>query len=1159
MSLRTRKRSFKRASRRAVRDGVAWYRGRQLTRVEVAKQQPELVSKLVTKSVSSGSFPCSAPQAAPRHKFKQGQAARADRTQFLSWNAGGLSSETFDMLVSLLVSRKIMVAHIQETHWSFSSTWTTDVFHCIHTGSDKPGTAGCLTMVHKDLCRSSQIKYQFVVPGRLLHVRVLVRDSFLNLVNIYQYFVQKPHHDDQQSFQRTIVLHELDNVIHSIPCRHLLLIGGDFNAKLRPHGSWVGRAVGLCSAPADEELLAILEKHDLLAVNTWGPTCSYSNCFAGHRSLIDFVLLRRQHVDSRAKQVAYLYSHPLQPPRPSFHVPMVLSFASLWRCWAHPAGGSQCRKPDTDSFLADTATQAPRYHLFLSRLRSVLEQGDQHDLDIDSAVHTLALEMYPPKSVEHKLSVQEALTSQIRTGWKLWAQLRRLHSYSLHGMFHGWSLVARLLRHRRNHRKAHRQVRRTRLASLMNEASQAAKSGDQRVLHKLVRLLSPKQKKIKLQLRNSLGYLMTDEEEAIQIRDHMYKLYVREGAEDLTPKYCQHLPFDEVGLYQSMLDLPARKSCPPGFAASAFVKHAAAVVAPVLFRRLKVAWENNHASIPRNWRLSWLCWIPKPYKNQASMSGWRGISLQSVIGKAVLRSVERTTRDACDASMRKAPQYAYTKSRGTGDAIARALLHQSEAMHKGKATNITIHDRKAGREKNKLGGGLQVCLDINQAFDRVPRKQLMQSAVTLGVAQDQLSILNNWHIDTEYVSPTSGDDVSVMANSGVRQGCVAAPSLWNMFIHGFLEKMAKVFSWSWIQEHVTIYADDFHIFFAFDSEEAFQKALLDLRRFLDELMLYDLDLNMDKTVVLLELKGSRSQKWRKKVVRKEGSSMVLRLDALDRPNPPLLLRLVRSHKYLGIMLSYRHCQDETWTLRRNAASATFARLRKWWSSAFPLRERVKLWFQTVWPTLTYGLLEVGLSKRGIQRFSAFVMKHLRILAKSPRGEGCELNVALLSRLSLSNPLDKLCLAVFQLWKRREMIASRASGDDILKGYPRLCQRASEYKHLLWHWWSSCLPIWQRLEIHQTDDGVDDSLLSMLGVQEISAEPVPASECTTLATRFAENHVCGECQASFPHQMALRIHMRSLHGIVAEAKFRFRMELDSLEGLPTCRHCGFVFR
>ena len=187
------------------------------------------------------------------------------------------------------------------------------------------------------------------------------------------------------------------------------------------------------------------------------------------------------------------------------------------------------------------------------------------------------------------------------------------------------------------------------------------------------------------------------------------------------------------------------------------------------------------------------------------------------------------------------------------------------------------------------------------------------------------------------------------------------------------------------------------------------------------------------------------------------------------------------------------------------------------------------------------------------------MKHLRILAKSPRGEGCELNATWLSRLSLSDPLDKLCLAVFQLWKRKEVIASHASCDDLLRDYPRLCQRASDYKHILWQCWSSCLPCWKRLGIHPSEDGVDDSLLSMLGVQEISAQPAPASQCSTLVPRYAENHVCGECQASFPHQMALRLHMRSLHGIIAEARVLFRMELDSLEGLPTCRHCGFIFR
>ena len=109
------------------------------------------------------------------------------------------------------------MAHIQETHWSFSSTWSTDSFHCIHSGATKKGTAGVLTLVRKDLCKSTQIKFQHVVPGRLLLVRFPMGQTFLNLINVYQIFVQHPDKEDSLQFQRSQLLHHLDCLIQSIP------------------------------------------------------------------------------------------------------------------------------------------------------------------------------------------------------------------------------------------------------------------------------------------------------------------------------------------------------------------------------------------------------------------------------------------------------------------------------------------------------------------------------------------------------------------------------------------------------------------------------------------------------------------------------------------------------------------------------------------------------------------------------------------------------------------------------------------------------------------------------------------------------------------------------------------------------------------------------
>ena len=175
MSLRTRKRTL----HRAVRDGFAFYRGQRVTNQFVQRQFPQLYSKFAHQEPVQTHKPV--------HRTRPGQATRATRHQIFTWNSGGLSGETYDMLISLLERQNISVAHIQETHWSFSSTWSTDSFHCIHSGATKKGTAGVLTLIRKDLCKSTQIKFQHVVPGRLLLVRFPLGQTFLNLINVYYF------------------------------------------------------------------------------------------------------------------------------------------------------------------------------------------------------------------------------------------------------------------------------------------------------------------------------------------------------------------------------------------------------------------------------------------------------------------------------------------------------------------------------------------------------------------------------------------------------------------------------------------------------------------------------------------------------------------------------------------------------------------------------------------------------------------------------------------------------------------------------------------------------------------------------------------------------------------------------------------------------------
>ena len=174
------------------------------------------------------------------------------------------------------------------------------------------------------------------------------------------------------------------------------------------------------------------------------------------------------------------------------------------------------------------------------------------------------------------------------------------------------------------------------------------------------------------------------------------------------------------------------------------------------------------------------------------------------------------------------------------------------------------------------------------------------------------------------------------------------------------------------------------------------------------------------------------------------------------------------------------------------------------------------------------------------------MRQFRVLAPSPRCEEGENNAQLCSRLGILMPFEKLCLSVFHLWHKRLLRPLVVDGNDILVSIPQLCERVRSQKLLLWKRWHKCLPVWQK-HISLTDTSLvsrhDMNLvLRELGL-EAGTQTTPSSDPPIAEPIRPTNAalLCDMCQAEFQHQMALRLHMRSLHGIIANASTPFRMD------------------
>ena len=127
----------------------------------------------------------------------------------------------------------IEIGMIQETKWKFTSTWSSLHYHFIHSGgtSDSAKHGGVLVMISRRLTQASQIQYNSIMDGRLLHVRFMFRDSGVDLVNTYQYAV---NNSAGLWDRRHTLWVKLAQCLHRVPLRNSLILTGDYNTTCSP-------------------------------------------------------------------------------------------------------------------------------------------------------------------------------------------------------------------------------------------------------------------------------------------------------------------------------------------------------------------------------------------------------------------------------------------------------------------------------------------------------------------------------------------------------------------------------------------------------------------------------------------------------------------------------------------------------------------------------------------------------------------------------------------------------------------------------------------------------------------------------------------------------------------------------------------------------------
>ena len=481
------KRTYSRAYARAARQGGSYYQGRwrDFKWYQKAHIKPIYVPRTRQTPKSEGHY-----------------------IRVCTWNAGGLTRPTFQEIETWVRDQAIDVMFIQETKWAEEYCWNNKDYNYIHSAGtqkvDKVG--GVLTIISSKLAKSSDVQFQSIWAGRILHVRVPAGGSLIDLLNVYQYSVnEKPEtlHRRQQLLQR------LHKCLAGLPRRHSLIMSGDMNTSCAPTEHVCGShvlPVGEYHKQDYHDFLHLCEALSLTLLNTWtkpdkGQLETFR--FGSLSSQIDYIIVRRSQATPIARQAKVLAEFPVAGWREGAKHYPVLALVPIQKPRWHAAQSSHFKQLNLAAVLEDLRQAQPptRLQAFQLEVDTKIQKSENFDQTVLQAV----LRHYPPPARPATPPTQPVeLANSARHMWQLFRQMRS-HRFTMQGVVQAWKLWVRFSRAHAIHKQRANARVKARRDDLLQQAQQAAATGNMCEIWGVVKRLAPKTRYKKVQRCTSMA------------------------------------------------------------------------------------------------------------------------------------------------------------------------------------------------------------------------------------------------------------------------------------------------------------------------------------------------------------------------------------------------------------------------------------------------------------------------------------------------------------------------------------------------------------------------------------------------------------------------------------------------------------------------------
>ncbi|CAE7570366.1 unnamed protein product, partial [Symbiodinium sp. CCMP2592] len=439
---------------------------------------------------------------------------------------------------------------------------------------------------------------------------------------------------------------------------------------------------------------------------------------------------------------------------------------------------------------------------------------------------------------------------------------------------------------------------------------------------------------------------------------------------------------DEAEMRAYLQQIPMRKAVSSDSVPGVVYRICEQELAPVLCKLLRYMWNAEHIIFPRVWCVAELIFLPKPGKKTSEVKDWRPIGLQDAVAKSVMHLLVDRLKPHVQDWASSFPLYAYMPGRSTRQALQVVFAHCDAVRHLCQQEADTIHRRFEGWKPSELCGGIQVCLDLSSAFDRVPWHHIRTAFTQAQVPPDLAAIILGWLSCSEYQIHNGSHTSCIQVGRGVKQGCRGSPTIFLAFMTLICRRLNEKLGNRFCQEHLTQYADDTHSAWTFHSYEELRNCIWQLSVIMETLEEFGMSLNDDKAQILFTVRGNLRQKARGEFTTKVRDKLVF---VIEGEQGTRHVPLVRSTVYLGAKISYDQFEAQTVAHRMQKANVRFWQLQKFFTSkrGLSVPQRIRMWMATIRPTLMYAA-DCCLVGPTLQRkLQTLTMKHFRAICSCP--------------------------------------------------------------------------------------------------------------------------------------------------------------------------------